>query len=112
MAMRGASMPRGKLAEVGETRVAQNGYHYTKTENGWRLTHHITAEKMLGRPLEDNEMVQFIDPKYKRDPYNEKGIKVIKQKTSSLRKRKAVIEQRIEELKAELRGIDAQLEKL
>lgn len=106
-------MPRGKAASVGDTRVAQNGYHYTKTEDrGWMLTHWLTAEAALGRKLEENEMVQFIDPKFKRDPYNPNGIKVIKKKTSSLRRRKAVIEERIRELQAELKSINSQLEKL
>lgn len=103
-------MARGQVAEVGATRVAKNGYHYTKMEDGtWKLTHWITAEKKLGRPLADNEMVKFADPKYKRDPYNPDGVFVIKKKTTSLRKRRAVIEARIEELQAELRNINEQL---
>ena len=110
-------MGRGQTAEVGATRVADNGYHYTKVakESGgaeWRLTHHLTAEKKLGRPLEDNEIVQFVDKKFKRDPYNPDGIRVIRKKTSSLRRRKAAIEDRIRELQAELATINRELEKL
>lgn len=106
-------MGRGQAAEVGQTRVAKNGYHYTKLEDGsWRLTHHITAEKKLGRDLRPNEMVQFVDPKFKRDPYNEAGVRVIKKKTSSLRRRLAQVETRIEELNAERNYIKKQLEEL
>lgn len=106
-------MPRGKTAAVGDTRVAQNGYHYTKTEDrGWVLTHWLTAEKKLGRLLRDDEMVQFVDPKFKKDPYNIAGVKVIKKRTSSLRRRKALIEERIRELQSELKNINAQLDKL
>lgn len=103
-------MTRGQLAEVGATREAPNGYHYTKTKDGWRLTHHITAEKKLGRPLNDNEMVKFKDKKYKREPYNPDGIEIIKKRTSSLRNQKARIEVRIKELQAELDFINQQLD--
>lgn len=54
-------MARGNASPVGATRVSANGYHYTKTEDGWRLTHHLLAEEKLGRPLEDNERVYFVD---------------------------------------------------
>jgi hypothetical protein len=108
-------MPRGQAAEVGATRVAANGYHYTKVanhpraQNGWILTHWLTAEALLGRTLEENEMVQFVDPKYKRDPYNPQGIRIIKKKTTALRRRKAQLEERIRELQAELTYINEQL---
>lgn len=111
-------MGRGRTAEIGATRVAKNGYHYTKVQNhprasnGWILTHWLTAEKKIGRPLNDNEMVKFADPKYKRDPYNEAGVIVIKKKTTSLRRRLAVIEARIEELEAEKTFIQKELDNL
>lgn len=100
-------MGRGKTAEVGDTRVAQNGYHYTKTETGWRLTHHLTAEKKLGRPLAENEIVKLKD---KMQPYVEHNVEVIVKRTSSMRKRKAVLEAKIADLQAELDGINKQLE--
>lgn len=109
-------MGRGSTAEIGATRVAQNGYHYTKVSdhpranNGWILTHHLTAEKKLGRSLADDEIVQFVDKKFKRDPYNPDGIKIIRKKTSSLRRRLAVIDSKIEDLKAERAYINKQLE--
>ena len=106
-------MARGQTAEVGATRVAKNGYHYTKVDGrGWVLTHWLTAEKMLGRRLDENEMVKFVDKKYKRDPYDPKGIVVIKKKTTSLRRRKTQIEERIRELQAELDYINKELDKL
>lgn len=105
-------MGRGQTADVGATRVANNGYHYTKTKEGWVLTHHLTAEKLLGRPLDSNEIVKFKAPKFKRDPHNPDGIKVIKKKTSSLRRRKAVVEDKIRELQAELNQINKELRDL
>lgn len=106
-------MARGQVAEIGDTRVAKNGYHYTKVDNrGWVLTHWLTAEKKLGRLLEENEMVQFVEPKFKKDPYDPRGIRVIKKRTTSLRRRKAQIEARIEELQGELNFINQELGKL
>jgi hypothetical protein len=111
-------MGRGKTAQDGATRVAKNGYHYTKmsshprASNGWILTHWLTAEKKLGRPLKDNEMVQFVDSKYKSDPENLAGVRIVVKKTASLRRRKAVIEDRIRELQAELTQIEKELAKV
>lgn len=103
-------MARGRVAEVGATRVAKNGYHYTKTEDrGWVLTHWLTAERLLGRRLGEHEMVKFKEPKFKKDPTNIDGIIVIKKRTTSLRKRKALIEARIVELKGELEAINKEL---
>lgn len=100
-------MGRGKAAEEGATRVSQNGYHYTKTNKGWRLTHHITAEKTLGRPLAENEMVKILD---KKRPYDSQNVIVIVKRTSSLRKRKAVLEAKIADMQGELDGINKELE--
>jgi hypothetical protein len=57
-------------------------------------------------------MVQFVSPEFKRDPYNLAGVKVIKKRTSSLRRRKAILEDRIREMQQELKGINEQLDKL
>jgi len=105
-------VPRGKASEVGSTRVAKNGYHYTKMQDGWKLTHWITAEKKLGRPLEANEMVQFTEPKYKKDPYNIAGVRIIKKRTTSVRKRIAQIDARIDELQAEKARLEQELSKV
>lgn len=104
-------MARGSAAEVGATRTAPNGYHYTKTEDrGWMLTHHLTAEKMLGRRLRDNESVRFVSPKYKREPYNEKGLRIVIKKTGSLRRRLAQLEARRDEIDAQINELKAELE--
>lgn len=103
-------MTRGKNAEVGNTYVSANGYHYTRAKDGYRLTHHILAEEILGRELRHNEMVRFID----KDKTNLKksNIQIIEKGTSSLRRRAAVIEARIDELKAELDEINREIKKL
>jgi hypothetical protein len=52
---------RGKASSIGDTRVSLNGYHYTRTETGWQLTHRLVAEEKLGRPLRENERIRFVD---------------------------------------------------
>lgn len=104
-------MGRGKTADVGTTRVAPNGYHYTKVEDrGWVLTHWLTMEKQLGRRIDPaKEQVRFKDKKAKRDPYDVRGLVIVKKRTSSLRRRLAVVEDRIRELEAEKAYIKQQL---
>jgi len=41
--------------------VSNNGYHYTRTERKWELTHHLIAAEKLGRPIEDDETCRFAD---------------------------------------------------
>jgi hypothetical protein len=92
-------VPRGKTAKVGDTRIAPNGYHYTRTENGWRLTHHIRAEQYIGRPLRENERVEFVTKD--RLDFSEGNLHVTLQGRGSLRRRLAQLEARIAELTAE-----------
>lgn len=107
-------MARGQNAEIGATRVSQNGYHYTKVADadgngkpGWRLTHHLIAEKKLGRRLRESERVSFQDGKKTNLKAN--NIVVTEKGRSSIRRRKAYLEARIEELQAELDDINAEL---
>jgi hypothetical protein len=94
-------MPRGQAAAVGDTFTNQNGYHHTKVEGrGFVATHTLLMEEKLGRRLEPNEFVKFIDnDRTNLDPAN------LELRTRGDRKspqaRLAVIEQRIEELQAE-----------
>jgi hypothetical protein len=99
---------RGRKTAEGETYISANGYHYTKVEGKYRLTHHIVAEKILGRPIDAaNERVVFKSKdKLNLSPDN---IQVVPKGKGSLRRRKAQIEARIEELQAQLERIDEQL---
>lgn len=91
---------RGQASKLGDTRIAPNKYHYTKTETGWRLTHHIVAEKVLGRPLRYNERVAFKDSdRANLEPNN---IVVTQKGVASKEQRKARIRARIAELTAQL----------
>ncbi len=93
-------MARGKAATIGDTRTAQNGYHYTRTADGWRLTHHIIAEeRILGRPLKEDERVVFIGDRKDLRPDN---LKVIEKGKASIRRRIAALEARKAEIQAEL----------
>lgn len=104
-------MARGKVVDVGSTRVSQNGYHYTKVEEDgktrWKLTSHIVAEKKLGRRLREDERVTFRNGK--KSDLSPDNIVVQEKGTGSIRRRKAQLEARIAELQAELDSINAEL---
>lgn len=100
-------MSRGKASRLGATRIAKNGYHYTKATDPktgnrvWRLTHHIVAEQeILKRPLSEHERVRFRTA----DKLNMEvgNIEVVSKGKGSIRRRIAAIETRIEELQQEL----------
>lgn len=99
-------MARGRNAEVGATRVAQNGYHYTKVQDdgtgkpGWRLTHHLVAEKKLGRAIRTDERVEFLDGK--RSNLSPDNVRVVEKGRGSQRRRLAQLEARRDEIQAEI----------
>ncbi len=97
----GVVVPRGQAAEDGATNVAPNGYHYTKQNGKWRLTHHITAEAALGRPIREDERVEFID-KSNKDPKDVDNIRVVKKSKGTTARKRAQLEARIMELQAQL----------
>jgi hypothetical protein len=97
-------MPRGQQAQLGDTMINANGYSHTRTETGWRLTHHLVAEAMIGRAIDsDKETVRFKDGnRANLDPSN---IVVEPKKTKSASARLAkLIAQRAE--------IDAMIQEL
>lgn len=99
---------RGKSSDIGATRVAQNGYHYTRTDEGWKLTHRLVAEQSMGRKLGPDEFVRFEDKdKTNLDPSN---IRVRKRRDgqSYKAKRKAQLEARIDELQSEVEDLSSQ----
>ena len=88
-------MPRGTASKVGDTNVSDNGYHYTRVLTGWKLTHHIIAEKALGRPINADETVRFADgDRTNLAPDNI----VVTQRKTSLRGRIAALNAKIMEL--------------
>lgn len=101
---------RGKASNVGDTRIAPNGYHNTRTESGWRLTHHIIMEQTLGRPLRPDERVTFKDGK--RTNLKPSNIVVQDKGRTSLRRRLAALIARRDDIQAEIDDIEAQLRKV
>lgn len=99
-------MPRGVASKDGDTNTSKNGYHYTRTGGKFRLTHHIVAETMLGRPLAEDETVSFRDGD--RTNLTPSNIKVSKKKVST-RGKIAAIEAKIMELMAERDKLVAKL---
>lgn len=89
-------MSKGERAQIGDENVAVNGYHYVKTSTGWRLKHHLVAEKTLGRAIRKDELVSFKDKD--RTNFKPDNIIVTKKsgtKNSSLNKRLTTIEERM-----------------
>lgn len=101
-------MPRGKASDDGATRVAANGYHYTKVDGNWRLQHHLVAEAKLGRSLLENETVRFVDGD--RENFEPDNIQVLVKKTTSIRRRLAIIESKMADLQAEKEQLLKELE--
>lgn len=93
---------RRPTMSVGSTRVAPNGYHYTKVIDPgcrdadpsepeapfWRLTHHIKMEEYLGRRLEQNERVHFVDNSANgKLNFREDNLKIVVTGTVTIRKK-------------------------
>lgn len=99
---------RGTESEEGATRVAKNGYHYTKVGYKWRLTHHLIAEKALGRGVDtETERVVFIDKnRTNLDPSN---VQVVPKGKTTIRRRIALIEARIIELEGQKYQLEREL---
>lgn len=98
-----------KIQPVGSERISKNGYKYTKVaatgSQTWRLTHHIVAEeKILGRPLRDNERVVFVNTKDRLNVHPS-NLKIVERGASSTKKRAAQIKVRISELMSELNDL-------
>jgi hypothetical protein len=87
--------------------MSPNGYHYTKTDRGWRLTHHIKMEEILGRPLEEGERVHFVTDNHLN--FSKENLKLVIQGTANVRKKIAQLTSRIEDLKRELIYWESQL---
>ena len=98
-------MPRGETYSVGAERVAQNGYHYIKTKDGWRLKHHIIAEENLGRPI-DTSIERVLFKNRKRDDFDPSNIIVEPKGSKSVAARRAILEARREEIEAKLAELD------
>lgn len=95
-------MPRE--AKVGTVKVAKNGYSYTKTKDGWRLTHHIIAEKHFNIKLTSDDRVAFKD----RDPSNlDPNNIVVKKKVQSKANRIKYLKAKIEAYQAELSDLES-----
>ena len=100
-------MARGMISSLGATNVSDNGYHYTKTEDGWRLTHHVIAEEKFGIKINGDVTVRFVDgDRANLDPDN---IVLLAKGKGSLRKREAILLAKIHDLQAELQVVQKEL---
>jgi hypothetical protein len=55
-------MTRGMSVPIGTRIKLSNGYYNVRTVSGWKLIHRAVMEAHLGRPLEADEWVRFINP--------------------------------------------------
>lgn len=97
-------MPKGTKSTPGQIRIAANGYSYTKTKTGaWRLTHHLVAERALGRPLSQGERCFFLDGN--RSNLDPKNIGVVS-KVQTKESRIVWLKEKIWQYQAELRELE------
>lgn len=100
-------MSRGYRSKVGDTRTSPNGYHYTRTPDGWELTGRILGAQKLGRKLEANERIRYKDgDRTNLDPDN---IEVYVAKAKSPAAQKAALEAKRDELEAQIAELEEQL---
>jgi len=92
---------RGVRARNGATKISQNGYHYTKREDKWYLTHRLIVEEVLGRPITPEERVRFLDKDKTNLSVNNLEVYQIKQRS---------VKAQIAELESKRDDIDAKLE--
>ena len=97
-------MARGQKAKDGDTRVAPNGYHYTKVKGKWELTHRLTIEKAMGRKLRHNERVRFKDGD-RTNFMDPKNIQVYVVREGTKARRIAELEAKIEDMQAEVKRL-------
>jgi hypothetical protein len=98
-------MTRGVIAQNGDTRISQNGYHYTRTPQGWALTHKLVAEEHLGRKLRHSERVRFKN-RDRMDLRWENLSIIEKKQTVSNEKKRAQLRAKIEDLQAQLEELE------
>lgn len=102
-------MPRGEAAAVGDTFTNKNGYHHTKTEDGWKATHVLNMENFLERHLQPHEFVKFINGDRTNFDISNLELRTRGDKKGP-QARIDVIDAQIEELQAEREELVNQLE--
>lgn len=100
-------MSRRQQAKDGDTRVAPNGYHYTFREGKFQLTNRLLMEERLGRKLEANEYVRFVDNDRTNLSWENLELRVhkvhtVERKIAQLRARREQIDLEIAELEESL----------
>ena len=98
---------RGERHPLGFERVAQNGYHYIKTPQGWKLRHHLVAEKKLGRPV-DTMLERVVFKDRDRTNFDPENIEVIPKLGVTVEDKKLRLQERIDALQGELNELEAE----
>jgi hypothetical protein len=100
-------MSRGRSAPEGATYWSQNGYHYTKQDGKYRLTHQLMMEEHLGRALLESERVRFIDGDRKN--LTIENLRVVTKGKTTLTKQLAQLIARRDELNAQIKDVEKKL---
>ena len=98
-------MSRGENAPMGSERTSQNGYAYVKTPDGWRLKHHIIAERKYGRSV-DTKIERVIFADHNRKNFDPANIVIEKKKGVTKEAQKARLQSRIDELQGQLETLE------
>jgi len=100
-------VPRGQRSVDGTTRTAQNGYHYTRQDGKWELTHRLVAEDKLGRKLDATETAYFVDGD--RQNLSPSNIAVRYKTVKAMKDKVAALEAKIIELNKERHNLLARI---
>ena len=99
-------MTRAAVPE-GTIRVAKNGYKYIKRDGEWITVARYAMERHLGRKLEDDERVNYKDPKDKEN-LDISNLYITKNKLNP-KKRLAQLHARKESLEAEINQLEKEI---
>ena len=100
-------MTRGMKAQPGDTRLAKNGYHYTRTEEVWELTHRIILEGLMERKIRSDERVRFLDGD--RSNLGAENLEVYYVRKASSQTKIARLESKKDDIIAELNELYAEI---
>ncbi len=85
---------------MGDTRTSSNGYQYTRTATGWKLSHRLVVERELGIEIRPNERVRFVDGD--RTNLSPKNLVVYEVKIKTNNRKVAELEAKRDDLDAEI----------
>lgn len=96
------------VKQDGASYTSQNGYHYTKRDGKFELTHRLIMEQKLGRKLVPGERVGFKDKD--RTNLNRDNIYILNKQEPSTKKQLAELYAKRDDIQAMIDDLEQQLE--